>query len=157
MDFSKMDFKKIIDINEIKKSLTRLENIAALGLVVFFFFPWASLGPFSVSGFGAAGDNMLLLLVPILGLLVVLMRPICQIPNVLKGLKFAAGGLPILAFVLALINNGLKTFDFLGLGVYLTLIAAVLIILGTLDKVQLPNALPALDASEDEEDTTKED
>jgi len=155
MDFSKMDFKKIIDMNEIKKSLTRLENMAALGLVVFFFFPWASIGPFSVNGFGAAssgkGLSFLLFLVPLLGLLVLAMRPICQTPTILKIVKLVAGGLPIAGFVLAFIDVGGMVFQFLGLGAYLTLIAAVLIILGTLDKVQLPNALPAVDADETEE------
>ena len=66
MDFSKMDFKKIIDINEIKKTLTRLENIAALSLVLFFFFPLVSMGPFSVSGFGAASEKAIFFLVPLL-------------------------------------------------------------------------------------------
>jgi len=155
MDFSKIDFKKIIDMNEIKKSLTRLENMAALGLVVFFFFPWASLGPFSVNGFGAAssgaGLSFLLFLVPLLGLVVLAMRPICQTPAILKTVKLVAGGLPIAGFVLALIDAGGKLFQVLGMGAYLTLIAAVLIILGTLDKVQLPNALPAVDAEESED------
>jgi len=157
MDFSKMDFKKIIDMNEIKKSLTRLENMAALGLVLFFFFPWASLGPFSVNGFGAAasgkGLSFLLFLVPLLGLLVLAMRPICQVPKILKIVKLVAGGLPIAGFVLALMDAGGHIFQFLGMGAYLTIIAAVLIILGTLDKVQLPNALPAVDTDEAEEAT----
>lgn len=148
-----MDCKKIIDINEIKKTLTRLENIAALSLVLFFFFPWVSLGPFgSMSGFGAAGENLLLLLVPVLALLIVAMRPICQIPMVLKSMKLVLGGLIILGFIIVIIKGA---FSFLGLGAFLTVIAGVLIILGTLDKVQLPNALPALDACETE--TTEEE
>jgi hypothetical protein len=157
MDFSKMDFKKIIDLSELKKTLTRLENIAALSLILFFFFPWASLGPFSVNGFGAASENALLFLVPLLGILVVIMRPICQVPTILKGVKLAAGILPIAGFIIALIDGGTKVFNFLGMGAYFTLIAGVLIILGTLNIVQLPNALPAVDEESDAvEDTTTE-
>lgn len=152
MDFSKMDFKKIVDMSELKKSLTRLENIAALGLVVFFFFPWASLGPFSVNGFGAAGEYAILFLVPVLGILILAMRPICQIPAVLKGIKFAAGALPILGFISAVADGGL---NFLGIGAYLTFLAAIAIILGTLNVVQLPNALPAVDEP-DAEESSKE-
>ena len=155
MDFSKMDFKKIIDINEIKKTLTRLENIAALSFVVFFFFPWASMGPFSVNGFGAASHQPLLFLVPLLGIIIVAMRPICQMAIVLKSLKLAAGILPIVGFVIAIIDGGSQALSVLGIGVWLTVIAAVLIILGTLDKVQLPNALPAMgsdDTTEEKED-----
>jgi len=155
MDFSKMDFKKIIDINEIKKTLTRLENIAALSFVLFFFFPWASVGPFSVNGFGAASQQPLLFLVPLLGIIIVAMRPICQMAVVLKSLKLAAGILPILGFVIAIIDGGSQALSVLGIGVWFTVIAAVLIILGTLDKVQLPNALPAMgsdDTTEEKED-----
>ncbi len=152
MDFSKMDFKKIIDVSELKKTLTRLENIAALSLVLFFFFPWASLGPFSVNGFGAAAENGILLLIPILGLLVVAMRPICQFPIVLKSVKLVAATLPIVVFIAAIADGGLQ---FLGIGAYLTFIAAILIVLGTLDKVQLPNALSAM-GSDDVADSTEE-
>ena len=153
-----MDFKKIIDINELKKTLTRLENIAALSLVVFFFFPWVSFGPISVNGFSVIGEQPLVLLVPVLGLLVVAMRPICQIPKVLKGLKFAAGAVPIVGLLLALMDGGSRAFSVIGFGVWLSVIAGVLIILGTLNLVQLPNALPELDACETEttEEETKE-
>lgn len=155
MDFSKMDFKKIIDINELKKTLTRLENIAALGFVLFFFFPWISMGPLSVNGFGAASHQPLFFLVPILGILIIAMRPICQMAIVLKSLKLAAGFLPILGLVMITINGGSQALSLLGMGVWLTMIAAILIILGTLDKVQLPNALPAMGSEDSTEDATE--
>ncbi len=159
-----MDFKKVIDIKELKKTLTRLENIAALSLVLFFFFPWVSMGPFSFNGFGLLGfpkigafTALVIALIPIMGLLVVAMRPICQHEKILKILKFVAGGLPIAAFIISLIDAGGDFFQAAGLGFYLTLIAGVLIILGTLDKVQLPDALPALDnAEEAPAETTQE-
>lgn len=151
MDFSKMDFKKIIDINEIKKTLTRIENIAALAIVLFFFFPWVSMGFISMNGFGAASLQPILYLIPLLALVVVAMRPICQIPMVLKVAKLAAGALPIIGFVLAVIDGGGEALNALGFGVYLTVIAGVIVILGTLDKVQLKNAQPAVESCTTEE------
>lgn len=147
-----MDFKKIIDLDEIKKTLTRIENIAALGLVLFFFFPWASVGPASISGFTLGRFGVynaaiyLLYLIPILGLMIVAMRPICTNPLVLKSIKLVAGGLTALAFLYALLSAGGDFFQAAGLGVYLTFIAGILIILGTLDKYQLKGALPALES-----------
>ena len=156
-----MDFKKIIDINEIKKTLTRIENLAALGLVVFFFFPWASFGPASISGFtlGRFGAfNALvyfLYLIPILGLMIVAMRPICTNPQVLKIVKLVTGGLTTLSFVYALLTGGGEFLSAAGIGIYLTFIAGIIIILGTLDKVQLNGALPAVEGCQ-VEDTTQE-
>ena len=150
MDFSKMDFKKLIDGSEIKKTLSRLENIAALSLVLFFFFPWVSLGPLSVNGVGLASEQPLLFLAPLLGFLIVFIRPICQIAIVLKSMKLATAALIIVVFILAIMDGAAQVFS---LGVYLTAITGIIIILGTLNIVQLPNAQSALESCDVEEPT----
>ncbi len=157
-DVSQMDFKKIVDIKELKKTMSRLEYMAAAAMIVFFLFPVVSLGPFSVNGFNAAtlgGSSFFLFLIPLFSLLIIAMRPICQVEQILKIMKLITGALPIVFILYGFIEVGGDIFRFLAFGSYLMLIAGIVIILATLGIIKLPNseeeaceAVPAVEKEE---------
>jgi len=139
-----LDFKKI-------------ENICAIVLVVAFFLPWISLGGiFSFSGYelpnAAQGVNAmaaafseteadtnyvvyLVYLVPLLAVGVLATDYLKSDEKVAHYVAIAAGAFPLLGFLYVVIDKGIEG---LAIGIYLTVIAAIVMLLATFGVIKRP-------------------
>ena len=122
----------------------KIENLSAILMVVSFFMPWVSLGLFgSASGFkvasmGGAG-TLLLFVIPLLAI-VVLANDVLNFLDVDKSkyLAYLTAVVPLIYIIYRLIKGGSGFFELASIGIYLTLIASVLMILGASGKIKLP-------------------
>ena len=121
----------------------KIENLSAILMVVSFFMPWLSLGMLgSATGFKVAsmgGAGTLLFVIPLLAI-VVLANDVLNFLDVDKSkyLAYLTAVVPLIYIIYRLINAGSTFFELASIGIYLTLIASVLMILGASGKIKLP-------------------
>ena len=121
----------------------KIENLSAILMVVSFFMPWLSLGMLgSATGFKVAsigGAGTLLFVIPLLAL-VVLANDVLSFLDVDKSkyLAYLTAVVPLIYIIYRLIKAGSGFFELASIGIYLTLIASVLMILGASGKIKLP-------------------
>ncbi len=121
----------------------KIENLSAILIVVSFFMPWLSLGMLgSATGFQVAsigGAGTLLFVIPLLAI-VVLANDVLSFLDVDKSkyLAYLTAVVPLIYIIYRLIKAGSSFFELASIGIYLTLIASVLMILGASGKIKLP-------------------
>lgn len=120
----------------------KIENLSAILMVVSFFLPWVSLGILSATGFKVAsmgGAGTLLFVIPLLAI-VVLANDMLNFLDVDKSkyLTYLTAVVPLIYIIYRLIKAGSGFFELASIGIYLTLIASVLMILGASGKIKLP-------------------
>ena len=121
----------------------KIENLSAILVIVSFVMPWLSLGMFgSATGFKVAsmgGAGTLLFVIPLLAI-VVLANDVLNFLDVDKSkyLAYLTAVVPLIYIIYRLINAGSTFFELASIGIYLTLIASVLMILGASGKIKLP-------------------
>ena len=120
----------------------KIENLSAILMVVSFFMPWVSLGIVSATGFKVAsmgGAGTLLFVIPLLAI-VVLANDVLNFLDVDKSkyLTYLTAVVPLIYIIYRLIKAGSGFFELASIGIYLTLIASVLMILGASGKIKLP-------------------
>tara|TARA_B100000282_G_C31715891_1_gene483508 strand:- start:585 stop:965 length:381 start_codon:yes stop_codon:yes gene_type:complete len=121
----------------------KIENLSAILMVVSFFMPWLSLGMLgSATGFQVAsigGAGTLLFVIPLLAI-VVLANDVLSFLDVDKSkyLAYLTAVVPLIYIIYRLIKAGSGFFELASIGIYLTLIASVLMILGASGKIKLP-------------------
>ena len=120
----------------------KIENLSAILMVVSFFMPWVSLGIVSATGFKVAsmgGAGTLLFVIPLLAI-VVLANDVLNFLDVDKSkyLAYLTAVVPLIYIIYRLIKAGSGFFELASIGIYLTLIASVLMILGASGKIKLP-------------------
>ena len=121
----------------------KIENLSAILMVVSFFMPWLSLGMLgSATGFKVAsmgGAGTLLFVIPLLAI-VVLANDVLSFLDVDKSkyLAYLTAVVPLIYIIYRLIKAGSSFFELASIGIYLTLIASVLMILGASGKIKLP-------------------
>ena len=120
----------------------KIENLSAILMVVSFFMPWVSLGIVSATGFKVAsmgGAGTLLFVIPLLAI-VVLANDVLSFLDVDKSkyLAYLTAVVPLIYIIYRLIKGGSSFFELASIGIYLTLIASVLMILGASGKIKLP-------------------
>ncbi len=121
----------------------KIENLSAILMIVSFFMPWLSLGMFgSATGFKVAsmgGAGTLLFVIPLLAI-VVLANDVLSFLDVDKSkyLAYLTAVVPLIYIIYRLIKAGSTFFELASIGIYLTLIASVLMILGASGKIKLP-------------------
>ena len=120
----------------------KIENLSAVLMVVSFFLPWVSLGILSATGFKVAsmgGAGTLLFVIPLLAI-VVLANDVLSFLDVDKSkyLAYLTAVVPLIYIIYRLIKAGSGFFELASIGIYLTLIASVLMILGASGKIKLP-------------------
>ena len=120
----------------------KIENLSAILMVVSFFMPWVSLGIVSATGFKVAsmgGAGTLLFVIPLLAI-VVLANDVLNFLDVDKSkyLAYLTAVVPLIYIIYRLIKAGSSFFELASIGIYLTLIASVLMILGASGKIKLP-------------------
>ena len=121
----------------------KIENLSAILMIVSFFMPWLSLGMFgSATGFKVAsmgGAGTLLFVIPLLAI-VVLANDVLNFLDVDKSkyLTYLTAVVPLIYIIYRLIKAGSGFFELASIGIYLTLIASVLMILGASGKIKLP-------------------
>lgn len=112
-------------------------------MIVSFFMPWLSLGMLgSATGFQVAsigGAGTLLFVIPLLAI-VVLANDVLNFLDVDKSkyLAYLTAVVPLIYIIYRLIKGGSGFFELASIGIYLTLIASVLMILGASGKIKLP-------------------
>ena len=121
----------------------KIENLSAILMVVSFFMPWLSLGMLgSATGFKVAsigGAGTLLFVIPLLAI-VVLANDVLSFLDVDKSkyLAYLTAVVPLIYIIYRLIKAGSSFFELASIGIYITLIASVLMILGASGKIKLP-------------------
>lgn len=120
----------------------KIENLSAILMIVSFFLPWVSLGILSATGFKVAsmgGAGTLLFVIPLLAI-VVLANDVLSFLDVDKSkyLAYLTAVVPLIYIIYRLIKGGSTFFELASIGIYLTLIASVLMILGASGKIKLP-------------------
>ncbi len=136
----------------------KIENICAIVLVVAFFLPWVSLGGmFSFAGYqlpnaaeginamaaawsesGEADTNYgvyLVYLVPLLAVGVLATDYLKSDEKVAHYVAIAAGVFPLLGFLYMVIDNGMQG---MAIGIYLTVVAAIVMLLATFGVIKRP-------------------
>lgn len=141
------------------KFMSKAENLCAIGLIVFFFFPWVSIGGFiSISGYeipdiakgfgqlAALGSQTgktdpriylfyLIYLIPIFSVLTLIFG---LTNNNTKFTAFVSGIVPIAALFYALSQAGMDIFEGMAIGAWLTLLVAIAMILSLLGLIRMP-------------------
>jgi len=142
-----MDMEGII--NEVKASMTRLENIALAVLAAAWFMPFSQ-----INGFGKTASGFLIpweydgsltfifYIVPVLAIISLVLRPKCRNPEILKKFKLSAAIGAIFAISYFMFAFNVWNYK---LGLYVAMLSAIAVIVGTLGVYQLPKALPAVD------------
>jgi len=138
-----MDYKKTFSLDEFKKTMTRVENIASLIGLIGLFLPyriWAYTTNY-VSGYKWFFLEMpLFLLIPLLLLIIIFIRPTCKSKTKLSNIKIFTAFFIIISSLYVFFRYG-----YTNIGLYVVLFSGILILLGTLEKFQLNNALPPIE------------
>ena len=123
-------------------NIKKIENICAVALIVAFFLPWMSMGFVSISGYKAAtlgGSATLIFVIPLLSIVVLANDSMNFLDDdKSKYLTYATAGVPIVYILSRVINMGGDFFSGASIGIYLTLIAAVAMLLAALGKIKFP-------------------
>ena len=120
----------------------KIENLSAIVMIVAFFLPWLSMGIFSLSGYKAAtlgGSATLLFLIPILAVVLLVNDVQSFFDDVkTKYLTYATALIPLVYIVSRIFSMGGDFFQAASIGIYLTLLASVIMLLGAFGIVKLP-------------------
>ena len=121
-------------------NIKKVTNISAILLIVAFFLPWISAGnsymSVTMSGLKAAqlgGAAVIIWFIPLLSIGVIVADVISN-EKLGKYLAIAAGIVPFIY----VISRGGDLFGVAGIGVYLTLIASVVMLLGAFGVLKIP-------------------
>ena len=139
-----LDFKKI-------------ENICAIVFIVAFFMPWVSYDtgfgtiqatgasiPGTMNNLGSlAGESApwyvyLVYLVPLTAIGVLVTDFLKADEKIARIVTIVAGVLPLAGMIYVLIEAGSVAFSFLGIGMYLTLLAAIAMLLAVFGVIKIP-------------------
>lgn len=136
--------------------MERAENWFAAALIVFFFLPWFGAGPFSVSGyslttipsvFNAASSSAslrssasidllyIVWLVPILSAITLVLGLTGKSP---RAMAIVTAIVTLLMFMFVFLAGGGDTFKVLGIGSYLTILAAFGLLLAGIGIIKAP-------------------
>ena len=107
-------------------------------MIVSFFLPWLSLGFLgSVSGLGLIKLNFIVLFIPLLAVAVIV-TDIMGSETASKWLSYAAGLVPLIWIILRIPLMGSDIFfAAAGIGIYLTLLASILMLLGAFKIIKI--------------------
>lgn len=140
------------------KITLKAEILCAAGLIVFFFFPWITIGglisisgyqiPDIVKGFGqlaAIGGTgktdprvylfYLIYLIPIFSALTIVFA---MTDKSTKASGFIAGVAPIAALIYSLSEAGTNTFEGMAIGAWLTLLTAIAMLSAVFGLIKMP-------------------
>lgn len=118
-------------------NIKKVENISAIVLLVAFFLPWLNLGLVSVSGVGIIKLNFIVLFIPLLAVAVIV-TDIMGSETASKWLSYAAGLVPFVWIILRIpFMGGDVFFAAAGIGIYLTLLASILMLLGAFKIIKI--------------------
>ena len=139
------------------KFMERAENWFAAALIIFFFLPWFGAGPFSVSGYSlttipsvlnaASASSGLRTNNSVDLLYVVWLIPILAAITLVLGLTSAkrpraiaavTAIVTLLMFGLVIAAGGGDTFRVMGIGSYLTILAAIGLLLAAVGLIKAP-------------------
>ena len=135
-----LDFKKI-------------ENICAIVMLVAFFLPWVSFMGLSAAGYSIVGtlNNLLsfggesvpwqvylIFLVPLAAVGVLVTDFLKTDEKIARIVAIVAGVIPVAGIIYLLIQTEGQGFQALALGAYLTIIAAVVMLLAVFGIVKMP-------------------
>ena len=136
----------------------KIENICAIVMLVAFFLPWVSGGGiFSFAGYqlpnaaemltnlsaafneSGQGDTYyavyLVYLVPLLAIGVLATDYLKSEEKIAHYVAIAAGALPVLGFLYMVIDNGMQG---MAIGIYLTVLASIVMLLATFGVIKRP-------------------
>tara|TARA_Y100001970_G_scaffold147465_1_gene181063 strand:+ start:891 stop:1319 length:429 start_codon:yes stop_codon:yes gene_type:complete len=137
----------------------KIENICAIVLLVAFFLPWVSVFGMSASGFSIPGivsqfsqlgssisgesasvpwQVYLVYLVPLTAVGVLVTDFLKTDEMIARIVAILAGVVPIAGVIYMLIQGGGEVFSYLGFGAYLTILAAIGMLLATFGIVKSP-------------------
>tara|TARA_B100000700_G_scaffold155080_1_gene172239 strand:- start:3 stop:431 length:429 start_codon:yes stop_codon:yes gene_type:complete len=137
----------------------KIENICAIVLLVAFFLPWVSVFGMSASGFSIPGivsqfsqlgssisgesasvpwQVYLVYLVPLTAVGVLVTDFLKTDEMIARIVAILAGVVPIAGVIYMLIEGGGEVFSYLGFGAYLTILAAIGMLLATFGIVKSP-------------------
>ena len=135
----------------------KIENICAIVFIVAFFMPWVSydagfiqvqasgasipgtinsLG--SVAGESAPWSVYLVYLVPLTAIGVLVTDFLKTDEKIARIVTIVAGVLPLAGLIYVLIEAGSIAFSFLGIGMYLTILAAIAMLLAVFGVIKIP-------------------
>ena len=119
-------------------NIKKVENISAIVLLVAFFLPWLNLGFLgSVSGIGIIKLYFIVLFIPLLAVAVIV-TDIMGSETASKWLSYAAGLVPFVWIILRIpFMGGDVFFAAAGIGIYLTLLASILMLLGAFKIIKI--------------------
>ena len=118
-------------------NIKKVENISAILLLVAFLLPWLDLGFMAVSGLGVIKLNFIVLFIPLLAVAVIV-TDIMGSETASKWLSYAAGLVPFVWIILRIPLMGSDVFfAAAGIGIYLTLIASILMLLGAFKIIKI--------------------
>jgi len=135
----------------------KIENICAIVFIVAFFMPWVSYdaGFIQVQASGAsipgtvnnlvslAGESApwyvyLVYLVPLTAIGVLVTDFLKTDEKIARIVTIVAGVLPLAGLIYVLIEAGSIAFSFLGIGMYLTILAAIAMLLAVFGVIKIP-------------------
>ncbi len=137
----------------------KIENICAIVLLVAFFLPWVSFFGMSASGYSIPGivsglnqwgsslsgeaasvpwQVYLVYLVPLTAIGVLVTDFLKTDEMIARIVAILAGVIPIAGVIYMLIESGGEVFNYLSLGAYLTILAAIGMLLATFGIVKSP-------------------
>jgi len=131
------------------RNITKLEMACAAGIIIFFFFlPWAQFMGMSASGYNLGEFGSYANLVWLIPGFSVLLIYLGVAGKNLKLIGVITGLLPFLGFLYALTELGGDIFHVLGIGAYLTMLSALILILASLGVLKTSEA-PVEDGNPD--------
>ena len=136
----------------------KIENICAIVFIVAFFMPWVSYdagfiqvqasgasipGTINSLGSAVAGESApwyvyLVYLVPLTAIGVLVTDFLKTDEKIARIVTIVAGVLPLAGLIYVLIEAGSIAFSFLGIGMYLTLLAAIAMLLAVFGVIKIP-------------------
>ena len=131
----------------------KIENICAIVMLVAFFLPWVSFMGLSAAGYSIVGtlNNLLAIggesapwqvyliyLVPLAAIGVLVTDYLKTDEKIARIVAIIAGVIPIAGIIYLLIQSGGEGFQVLAMGAYLTILAAIGMLLATFGIVKSP-------------------
>tara|TARA_X000001036_G_scaffold141329_4_gene134161 strand:- start:1963 stop:2337 length:375 start_codon:yes stop_codon:yes gene_type:complete len=122
-------------------NIKKIENMAAIVMIIAFFLPWVSMGIFSISGLKAStlgGGAFMLFLIPLFSVGVLASDAMKLDENMSKYLTYGAGLVPLGYVLSRLFSMGSDFFTAAAVGIYLTLLASVAMLLAAFGIIKIP-------------------
>lgn len=128
---------------EMPPFLKNAQNLCALALMIFFFFPWAQVPFFlvNISGYtlgkiGSYGNWAWLIPAGSVGVIIMGLLGEERLQRVIGVIT---GAMPIVALLYGLSEIGQELFHFLAIGAYCSILAGILLIFSALGLIEIPS------------------